>query len=71
MDSKPVHTLHTTKPYQQTVQRAKKETSKKEAIPQPTVVADYNFGMRGTDGIDQMIGYYRNDMLSRSHASSH
>ena len=59
MNSNPVHILHITKPFQQTVQRTKKETSKKETTHQPTAVADYNFGMQGTDGINQMISYYR------------
>jgi hypothetical protein len=65
MDSKPVHILHTTRPFQQTVERAKKGTNRKDAIPQPSVVEDYNYGMRGTDGIDQMISYYRNGMRSK------
>ena len=65
MDSKPVHLLHTIKPYQQTMQRAKKGTHQKEAIPQPTVVADYNFGRRSTENIDQLTSCYRNDMLSK------
>ena len=57
--------LPTTKPYQQSVLRAKKETRQKEAIPQPTVVADYNFEISGTDGIDQIVSYYRYDLQSR------
>jgi hypothetical protein len=65
MDSKPVHMLHTTKSYTQTVQRAKKGTHQKDVIPQPSVIEDYNFGMRGTDGIDQLISYYRNEMRSK------
>jgi hypothetical protein len=62
MDSKPVHLLHTTKPYKQTVERAQKGTSARVLVPQPSVIEDYNFGMRGTDGIDQKISYYRNEM---------
>jgi hypothetical protein len=65
MDSKPVHILHTTKPFQQTVERTKKGTNRRDLIPQPSVVEDYNYGMRGTDGMNQMISYYRNDMHSK------
>jgi hypothetical protein len=31
-------------------------------VPQPSLIEDYNFGIRGTDGIDQTISYYRNEM---------
>jgi hypothetical protein len=65
MDSKPVHLLHITKPYKQTVDRAQKRSADRVIVPQPSVVEDYNFGMKGTDGIDQRISYYRNEMRSK------
>jgi hypothetical protein len=64
MDSKPVHILHTTKPYKQTVDRAQKRSAARVIVPQPSVVEDYSFGMRGTDGIELII-YYGNEMRSK------
>jgi hypothetical protein len=39
-----------------------KGTSTRVLVPQSSVIEDYNFGMRGTDGIDQKISNYRNEM---------
>jgi hypothetical protein len=51
MDYKPVHFLHTTKQYKQTVDRAQKRSADRVIVPQPSVVEDYNFGMRGQMGL--------------------
>ena len=49
--------------YRLTVERAKwKGSREREMIPQPTVVKDNNYGMRGADRFDQLLSYNRNEM---------
>ena len=64
MDSKPVHMLHTYPTMYQPVNRkavTPEGTFYRIQIQRPTVIADYNKGMGGTDLGDQRNSYYRFD----------
>ena len=64
MDSKPVHMLHTYPTMMQPVQRKVVDnngTFHRIEIQRPTIIADYNEGMGGTDLGDQRNSYYRFD----------
>jgi hypothetical protein len=62
MDSKPVHILSTYLGYFKQVARKTKDAAGafiRVLINRPTVIADYNKGMGGTDQGDQLASYYR------------
>jgi hypothetical protein len=66
-DTKPVHILHTIRTAKQTCMRIDKTATPivRRALPQPTIIEEYNHGMRGTDGLDQLVSYYRNEQRTR------
>jgi hypothetical protein len=66
-DTKPVHILHSFKTAKQTCMRIDKSVTPmtRRGMPQPTIVEEYNHGMRGTDGLDQLVSYYRNEQRTK------
>lgn len=60
MDTKPVHMLSTYESFASTVRRTRLGGAyQRIEIRRPTVIADYNKGMGGTDRGDQQAVYYR------------
>jgi hypothetical protein len=65
MDKKPVHILSTFAASSDSVQRSSRTAGGafvRIEVDRPGVVRKYNYGMGGTDKIDQLISYYRIDL---------
>ena len=59
MDNKPVHMLSTIRPkLQEIMRKSAAEGWKRVAISSHSLIPAYNFGMGGTDRMDQMNSYY-------------